>query len=308
MNFVAIDFKTANDDRASICSIGLAIIKGGRIVATKYWLIQPNELCFQPATISIHGITKEDVINKPTFNEVWPELLSYLRGNLLLAYDAIFDMGCLREVLTLYHLEAPDLNFACTLQIAQQAFPGLANYRLSTVADYLSVDFTHHHREQDALACAVIALRACDYYEVTSLLELIAKINVPLQKLEPNRDKRSKQNPRKNDIAPRRKEQIPISNTLKLDHPLFDQQVVFTGKLESFSRRDAMQRVIHIGGYCGHVVGTKTRFLVVGKLDPRKLRGNLKSNKLKKAERILQEGGCITLLHEDEFLTLLKVT
>jgi DNA polymerase III epsilon subunit-like protein len=32
LDFVAIDFETANWDRDSVCEIGLAIVKGGTIV------------------------------------------------------------------------------------------------------------------------------------------------------------------------------------------------------------------------------------------------------------------------------------
>lgn len=48
MDFVTIDFETANNDRASICSAGIAIINDGKIIGTKYWLIKPSDLWFHP--------------------------------------------------------------------------------------------------------------------------------------------------------------------------------------------------------------------------------------------------------------------
>lgn len=55
MNFIAIDFETANEKRDSACSIGLTVVKNNQIIEQKYYLIKPNELRFAPINISIHG-------------------------------------------------------------------------------------------------------------------------------------------------------------------------------------------------------------------------------------------------------------
>lgn len=38
MNFVAIDFETANSNRSSICSVGIAIVEKGKIVASNIFM------------------------------------------------------------------------------------------------------------------------------------------------------------------------------------------------------------------------------------------------------------------------------
>ena len=48
MNFVAIDFETANEKRASACSLGLVVVKNSQIVDKRYYLIKPKELRFAP--------------------------------------------------------------------------------------------------------------------------------------------------------------------------------------------------------------------------------------------------------------------
>lgn len=40
-NFVAIDFETANGNRASVCSVGIVIVKNGKIINKLYRLIRP---------------------------------------------------------------------------------------------------------------------------------------------------------------------------------------------------------------------------------------------------------------------------
>ena len=57
MNFIAIDFETANEKRASACSLGLVIVKEGQIVDKRYYLIKPKELRFNPMNTRIHGIS-----------------------------------------------------------------------------------------------------------------------------------------------------------------------------------------------------------------------------------------------------------
>jgi DNA polymerase III epsilon subunit-like protein len=38
MNFVSIDFETANYSRASICAAGLAVFEDGQLSEAPYWL------------------------------------------------------------------------------------------------------------------------------------------------------------------------------------------------------------------------------------------------------------------------------
>ena len=39
-DFAAIDFETANNERTSVCSVGVVIVRDGEIVDTFYSLIQ----------------------------------------------------------------------------------------------------------------------------------------------------------------------------------------------------------------------------------------------------------------------------
>ena len=41
-NFAAIDFETANEQRTSVCSVGVVIVREGEIVDTYYSLIRPE--------------------------------------------------------------------------------------------------------------------------------------------------------------------------------------------------------------------------------------------------------------------------
>ena len=41
-SFAAIDFETANNERTSVCSVGVVIVRDGKFVDSFYSLIQPE--------------------------------------------------------------------------------------------------------------------------------------------------------------------------------------------------------------------------------------------------------------------------
>lgn len=46
-NFAAIDFETANQQRTSVCSVGIVIVRDSEIVDSYYSLIKPEPEYFQ---------------------------------------------------------------------------------------------------------------------------------------------------------------------------------------------------------------------------------------------------------------------
>ena len=49
-DFAAIDFETANGKRTSVCSVGIVIVKSGRIVNKIYRLIRPAPNYYTPVS------------------------------------------------------------------------------------------------------------------------------------------------------------------------------------------------------------------------------------------------------------------
>jgi len=67
MNFVTIDFETADYSRKSACSLGMVKYRGGKAVDAFHTLIKPPELYIRLDFTDIHGLTVDDVKNAPTF-------------------------------------------------------------------------------------------------------------------------------------------------------------------------------------------------------------------------------------------------
>lgn len=181
---IAMDFETANEMISSACALGIAVIEDNKIVAAKHWLIKPPELRFNYFNSCLHGITTKDVEKKPEFYRVWPSIKKYLEGNIIIAHNAGFDMAVLRSVLRVYQIEIPELYYACTVCLSRKVWKGLENYRLSTVADSLTISFQHHNAKEDACACARIAINAAEKLGAGSFSELIEKLELKINRLE----------------------------------------------------------------------------------------------------------------------------
>ena len=59
-DFAAIDFETANNERTSVCSVGVVIVRDGEIVDSFYSLIQPEPNYYNYWNTQVHGLTRQD--------------------------------------------------------------------------------------------------------------------------------------------------------------------------------------------------------------------------------------------------------
>ena len=93
MKITVIDFEVANRNRASACSIGIAVIEGGEITTRVERLIKPPKGFgwFREDFISIHGITHSVVRDAPGFDTVFQELRPHFENTLLAAHSALIN-------------------------------------------------------------------------------------------------------------------------------------------------------------------------------------------------------------------------
>lgn len=163
-DFVAIDFETANQHRTSICAVGAVKVRDGVVTDTFYSLIHPvPDFYFNHLTENVHGISKADTADAPTFEKIWPEFSRWLENLPLVAHNAAFDGSCLRAILRHYGLTdtIADRPFLCTLQAARKSIPRqlCATFTLPHLSSFLGIPFTDHHNAlSDAKACAQIAI------------------------------------------------------------------------------------------------------------------------------------------------------
>ena len=172
MDFVAIDFETANSVMTSACSLGIAVVENNQISTVKEWYIKPTPFYFNYFNIQVHGITEGDVADCPAFNELWGEILPYFEGSILAAHNAPFDMTVLKQLVNHYALDAPCFEYFCSCDLSRKTWRNLQNHKLNTVCEHLDIDLTHHNAASDAVGCARIVLNAAD---------LLAKANKKIE-------------------------------------------------------------------------------------------------------------------------------
>lgn len=130
--FAAIDFETANGKRSSICSIGIAIIEDNKVIDSIYTLVRPYPNFYTRFTTAVHGITMQDTIDSPDFEEVWSGIAGKLQDIPLVAHNSPFDEGCLRAAHEAYDLAYPKYQFYCTCRLSRRMYPFLVNHQLQT--------------------------------------------------------------------------------------------------------------------------------------------------------------------------------
>jgi DNA polymerase-3 subunit epsilon len=158
VDFVALDFETADYGRESACAVALVRVQGHRVVAREHRLVRPPSGEF--AFTWVHGITREDVEREPVFGDLWPDLAPMLEGaSFLAAHNAPFDRGVLRACCEGAGLAVPALPFLCTVRLARSVWDVYPT-RLPDVCRRLGLPLRHHHAGSDAEACAGIVLRA----------------------------------------------------------------------------------------------------------------------------------------------------
>lgn len=174
MNFIAMDFETANHQPHSACSLAMVMVRNSQIVGEYYTLIQP-ETPFFWRNIQIHGIHPEDVADAPKFPEVWQQISQYYNLNsLIVAHNASFDTGVLAGCLDYYHLEKPNYLSLCTVRTSRKLYPEFPNHKLNTVCQQLDIPLEHHHDAlEDSRACAKILLHQEEHFGTAPLKKLV---------------------------------------------------------------------------------------------------------------------------------------
>lgn len=182
MNFIAIDFETANSIRSSICSVGIAKVENGKIVGTTHIYIKPTPNYYDSFNTVLHGISDKDTRSMPNFKELWKDLKPYFHNQTIIAHNASFDCSVLRFTLDNYNLSYPDLAYHCTYRLSQESLP-LPGHKLNEVSRHFNIKLNHHNAESDAIASALIAIKLCEKLKVNSLDELSKSLGFKVGKI-----------------------------------------------------------------------------------------------------------------------------
>lgn len=293
LNFTAIDFETANFQRASACAVGIAVVRNSAVVRKETILIYPpTGLDF--TNTHIHGLTAEHVTDAPDWEVAAAKLLEHAESTPLVTYSP-FDKGVWTSAWKYIEKPAPSADFLDALALTK-ALLTLDGYKLPRVARELGVDaFDHHDAGADALACAQIVLALSERTGGGDVETLWS----PIQNRGKTRTTYSKKT-----TAPRPEANIDAD----ISHPLYGETVCFSGDLDNYSRTEAQRLCAQLGANVSSGVTKKTTLVVMGGFDPATLSaGATVSSKVRKAQELAASGQRIDIVPESTFLELLEI-
>lgn len=177
MNFIAMDFETANFSPESACSLAIVMVRNNKLIDKFYTVINP-QMPFNARNIKIHGITADDVKNAPTMAEVWPKIAGLFRpGMLVAAHNARFDTNVLKKSLARYGISEPHYLVLDSLATSKHLEPDLPNHKLNTVSEALGINLWHHHNAlSDSEACAEIIIKQNQQFGDEPIKKLVKQI------------------------------------------------------------------------------------------------------------------------------------
>ncbi|WP_245712521.1 exonuclease domain-containing protein [Anaerobacillus alkalilacustris] len=312
-DFIAIDFEIANHNYSSACSLGMVFVDERKIVDEKYYLIQPPNLELDEEFSKIHSLTLDQLSTAPLFHEVWDEIKPFFNDDsLIIAHNAQFDMNTLKNCLIENSLNVPNFKYVCSIPISTRACRGEgigSSLKERTKRFGITLD-DHHHALSDARACAELVIKCLEVKKrktIHSYCKTYSSIPVKLfsdlktQSTFLIRGKRKKFDSVK--IA----EITPTTSNIDNNHPFYNRLFVFTGNLETIDRKNAMQKVVDVGGIIKSGVTKNTDYIIVGKQDLSIVGKDGLSSKERKAYELIEKGINIKVLNEDQFLKNLKL-
>jgi DNA polymerase III subunit epsilon len=154
--FLAVDTETNGHarERCEMTEVGAVLVGGGELHERWSALVgvsAPLSRGIQRFT----GITQAMVDGAPAPEAVLPQLAERLRGRVLVAHNARFDVGVLRGAFARAALDWPDPPVLCTVAMARRLAPLQGRRGLAPLAEALGIEVSATHRAlPDAETCA----------------------------------------------------------------------------------------------------------------------------------------------------------
>lgn len=105
------------------------------------------------------GISESTVARAPSFPELWKKIEPLMSDGILVAHNALFDLGVLKKCLDDYRiLWKKEAEYCCTVQMGRKLLPDM-RHGLNIMCDYYGIELDHHQADSDSMAAARILLR-----------------------------------------------------------------------------------------------------------------------------------------------------
>lgn len=140
-----------------ITEIGIMKIENGEVVDEFCEFVNPEKPIPQRVQEVTH-ITDEMVAEAPTIDVLFPKVLEFIKGSVLVAHNATFDIGFLKNVANNLGYEF-DYTYVDTLPLARKLYPELKKHKLGKIAEHLKIKVEVAHRALDDVDTTVKVLK-----------------------------------------------------------------------------------------------------------------------------------------------------
>lgn len=297
-NYILVDLETTGFSSRydEIIEVGLIKIRGGQEVDRYQTLVKPSKPI--PYIVElITGIRNEMVADAPTFNEIGKAVWDFLDNEIIVGHNINFDINFLYDKFEEKFQRTLQNDYVDTMRLAKYLIPEIktqcsGNYGLDYLCEYLGIGVEKRHRAIEDCLCTENLLKR--------LKEIVNTNGINLSEVDKKNKSRNTRN-----ISEILKSLKSEGKAQDASHMFYGKCCVFTGKLELFSRIEAAQIVVNIGGHCENSVTKRTNFLIVGDMDYKAGLEGYESAKLKKARKLMEEKQEIQIIPESAFYDLI---
>ena len=147
--FCVFDLETTGFSAVTekITEIGIMKVKNGEVIDEFSCFVNPEKHIPERVT-EVTNITDEMVKDAETIDKVFPKVLEFIKGSILVAHNAGFDTGFFKQISKNLGYEY-DYTSIDTLSLAKDLFPDYKKYKLGKIAENLGIKVEVAHRALD---------------------------------------------------------------------------------------------------------------------------------------------------------------
>lgn len=292
MNFTAIQIGKANFDVNTICIVAATKVRNSEMVESACFDISPIGGPIITPLAEYHWMSLDRMEKAPTFPKVWPHIVEFISGDIVVANTLRQAGVSLGACLRYYEMPFPNVCGACFGKIFRRVMPGTGSLSLNKIAESqntaLPFPFLMPDRADLIARLSVNFLKSLEqaiesFVESVDFSEPVSREAYEISMVQDEEE-----------IVKR-----PKSERFK------GLYFVFTGKLEQMERKEAFRRVEEMGGYVGNTINKNMTHLVVGKQTPSVVGPDGLSGKQRAVLEMKQNGSPVQMLTECEFSMLL---
>lgn len=179
LTYSVFDFETTGGKaiNSKAIELGIVKIKSGKVIETFNSLFDPQSI-IPPFIENLTGISSEEVIGQPLFEDRAEEILDFFNNSILVAHNLPFDLSFLKTEMKRSGIDFPEMPAICTLKLSRRLFKDLSKKSLGSLVEHFGIKHDSLHRALgDAMATSkilyVILHELSENYSVKSFDELM---------------------------------------------------------------------------------------------------------------------------------------